>query len=68
MIDECLMVEELDQCNHAAKLEVAQFALSRFLSISPERSGAGGERLETQAAFGTWLPQLNISPTQCCWG
>ena len=64
MIDDCLTVEELDQPNHAAELEVAQFTLSRFLSVSPASSGAGGESPETQAALGTWLLWLNISPTQ----
>jgi len=34
MIDDHLMAE-LDQCNHAEELKVAQFILSRFLSISP---------------------------------
>lgn len=68
MIDECLMVEELDQRDHAAELEVAQFTLSRFLSISPASSGTGGESPESQAAPGTQPPRLNISPTQRCWG
>lgn len=51
MIDDGLMVEELDQRDHAVELEVAQFTLSRFLSISPASSGTGGESPETQAAL-----------------
>lgn len=53
MIDDCLTAEELDQCNHTAKLEVAQFTLRRFLSISPVSSGAGGQSPETGSS---WYP------------
>lgn len=67
MIDDCSTVEELDQCNHAVELEVAQFTLTRFISISAASSGTGGESPETQTVLGTWLAWLNISPTQHCW-
>lgn len=48
MIDDHLMAE-LDQCNHAEELKVVQFILSRFLSISPVSTQAGGG----QTALGT---------------
>lgn len=64
MIDDHLTAEELDQCNHAEELKVAQFTLSRFLSISPVSTGAGGGSQETQTTLGTQIPQQNMSSAQ----
>lgn len=64
MIDDRLTAEELDQCNHAEELKVAQFTLSRFLSISPVSTGAGGGSQEIQMTLGTQISHQNMSSEQ----